>query len=336
MQYSTLMIKNLALKGGGVLGIAYVGAIRELEKRNMYDGLKHVSGTSAGALVAGMIAVGYNSKQIERLMHQLDFKKFKSGWNPLRIFTRYGLYNGDYIVDFIHDFLKISKYQLPKNATFADLQKAGCKDLTVFASNLNLHTFTEFSEYATPHCIVAEAIRASMSIPLFFKAWQFSNGIPNDHIYVDGGMVYNYPLSFFDKKRFHKKKGFNQDTLGFYLESKKLYDVETEPETYTSGKGKYHKKTFFTFFVRFGQLFTYFKHAFDTLMNAQGIDFMEDNHLVERTIFISDLGISATNFNLSEDDKKRLIKSGQVGAKSYFKRRKKKAEKKNKKTNQLN
>jgi NTE family protein len=330
------MIRNLALKGGGVLGIAYVGAIRELEKRKMYDGLAHVSGTSAGALVAGMIAVGFNSKQIERLMHQLDFKKFKSGWNPLRIFTRYGLYHGDYILDFIHNFLKISKYQLPENATFADLQKAGCKDLTVFASDLNLHTFAEFSVFATPNCIVAEAIRASMSIPLYFKAWKFSNGIPNDHIYVDGGLVYNYPLSFFDQSRFHKKKGFNKDTLGFYLESKKLYDVEVAEGTTKSGNGKYHKKNFYTFLVRFGQLFTFFKHGFDTLLNAQGIDFMEDNHLVARTIFISDLGISATNFNLTDEDKKRLIESGKVGAKRYFKWKKKKQKKKHKKTKQPN
>lgn len=127
MQYSTLMIKNLALKGGGVLGIAYVGAIRELEKRNMYDGLKHVSGTSAGALVAGMIAVGYNSKQIERLMHQLDFKKFKSGWNPLRIFTRYGLYNGDYIVDFIHDFLKYQNTNSLKMPPLPIYRKPGAR-----------------------------------------------------------------------------------------------------------------------------------------------------------------------------------------------------------------
>jgi NTE family protein len=70
-------------------------------------------------------------------------------------------------------------------------------------------------------------------------------------------------------------------------------------------------------------------------MNAQGIDFMEDNHLVARTIFISDLGISATNFNLSEDDKKRLIKSGKIGAKRYFKW-KKKQKKKQKKTKQPN
>lgn len=70
-------------------------------------------------------------------------------------------------------------------------------------------------------------------------------------------------------------------------------------------------------------------------MNAQGIDFMEDNHLVERTIFISDLGISATNFNLSEDDKKRLIKSGQVGAKVILNGEKESREK-NKKTKQLN
>ena len=69
------MIKNLALKGGGVKGIAYVGALKELEKASIYDGIEKVSGTSAGALVAGMIAVGYSADKIEELMHGLNLKK---------------------------------------------------------------------------------------------------------------------------------------------------------------------------------------------------------------------------------------------------------------------
>jgi len=46
------MIKNLALKGGGVKGVAYVGAIKELDKANLYNGIERVSGTSAGALMS--------------------------------------------------------------------------------------------------------------------------------------------------------------------------------------------------------------------------------------------------------------------------------------------
>ena len=46
------MIKNLALKGGGVKGIAYVGALYELDSKGQYASLQRVSGTSAGALAS--------------------------------------------------------------------------------------------------------------------------------------------------------------------------------------------------------------------------------------------------------------------------------------------
>jgi NTE family protein len=314
------MIKNLALKGGGVKGIAYVGALRELESEGIYGHIKRVSGTSAGAIVAAMIAVGYSADEIEALMHTMDFKKFKTGWNPIRLFTQYGLYHGDFILSFIHQFLGNSKYKLPKNTTFSDLAKASHKDLIVFAADLNVHTIAEFSNFNTPDCIVAEAIRASMSIPLFFKAWKFTNAIPNDHIYVDGGLVFNYPLSFFDKARFNNTDGANDETLGLYLESKTLYDAEVNASPTLSGKSNSNNKKFYTYPFTYNNWITsYFKHAFDTLLNAQGIDFMEESHLVSRTIFIDDLGISATDFDLKPEDMDRLVQSGKIGAQRYFK-----------------
>lgn len=311
------VIKNLALKGGGVKGIAYVGALKELENEGLFKGIARVSGTSAGALVAAMIAAGYSPEGIEEKMRGLKFKKFKTGWNPLRIFTKYGLYNGDYILQFIHDFLADSPCGLNLNATFADLEKAGCKDLIVFAADLNVHTIAEFSTFATPNCIVAEAIRASMSIPLFFKAWRFSNTIPNDHLYVDGGLVYNYPLSFFDKNRFNTTEGHNEESLGLYLESKVLYEINDENVERTSNTS--HSKKLYEYLLSYDDwIFSYFKHSFDTLLNAQGIDFMEETHLVRRTVFIDDLGLSATDFDLSKEDMGRLVKSGSMGAKRYF------------------
>src|SRR4051812_42006102 len=134
------MIKNLALKGGGEKGVAYVGAIKELDKANLYNDIERVSGTFAGGLMACMICAGYSVPEIEQLMVSIIFNKFKSGWNPLRIFTRFGLYSGNYIISFVEDFLKHSPKSLTADATFHDMRKAGCKDLYVFACNTGMHT----------------------------------------------------------------------------------------------------------------------------------------------------------------------------------------------------
>lgn len=324
-----MYIKNLALKGGGVKGIAYVGALKELDKAGIYKGVERVSGTSAGAIVALMIALQLSPEKIEELMRQLDFKKFKSGWNPIRIFTKYGLYNGDEILKFIYKCYQASFKEITEKSTFSDFEKAGCKNIIVFASDLNTHSICEFSAYKTPNCIVAEAIRASMSIPFFFKSWQFSNNIPNNHIYVDGGVIFNYPLSFFDKPRFHKNGvEYHQESLGLFLEPKKIYESQVnDADTQTLATEKVHdfKKLIYIQEFKFSMwITTYIKHLFDTLMNSQDIDLFEESHLVDRTIFIDDLGISATNFNLSDQEKSKLVESGSKGALKYFEYLKKK------------
>jgi NTE family protein len=283
------MIKNLAIKGGGVKGVAYVGAIKELDKANLYEPLQRVSGTSAGALMAFLICAGFSVAALEELMKSVQFNKFKNGWNPLRIFTGYGLYSGDYILNFVQEALKKSPKKLKPNASFQDMRNAGCKDLYVFACNTSMHTVTEFSADMTPEFMVAEAVRASMSIPFFFKAWQFSHTNANNHIYIDGGIVYNYPLSFFDDDRFNSKGTANEESIGLYL----ITAPRTEPVMFN-----YSQPLFFT------------KHLFESLLEAQDCLIIKDKEQVERSIMIDDLNIPATDFNIKPEQMNALMDSG--------------------------
>ena len=315
-------VVNLALKGGGVKGIAYVGALKELNKRGHFKTVKRVSGTSAGALVALMIALKLSPEQIEDLMKDLDFRKFKKGWNPIRVLTKYGLYTGEEIFTFIEKCYHASPLMLDRKLTFQGLKEAGGRDLIVFASNLNENTLTEFSEHQTPDCIVAEAVRASMSIPIFFKGWKFTNSIPNDHIYVDGGVTFNYPLSFFDHPEFNEDPWTpNEETLGLFLQQQNVYEMfesnPLHPDKPVRRKSHTFKK-YLNKFRYYGWITTYFKHLFGTILNSQNIALYEESFLVRRTVFIDDLGISATKFNLTEKDKQNLMTAGRVGVERYF------------------
>ena len=53
--------RNLVMEGGGIRGIAYGGALLELEQRGVLAGLRRVGGTSAGAIQAALLAVGYSA-----------------------------------------------------------------------------------------------------------------------------------------------------------------------------------------------------------------------------------------------------------------------------------
>jgi NTE family protein len=170
-------------------------------------------------------------------------------------------------------------------ATFNDLKNKGCRELHVFATDLNIKGLREFSTDLTPNVPVAEAVRASMSIPLFFEAWQFSNNNPDDHVYVDGGMIYNYPITIFDANN-----EVNPKTLGLFLSN-------LSPAPPPSN-------------LKPGHFIDYISTVVETMLDAQVINFKHDVEDLARSIIIDNLGISPTNFKLSDAQKTDLFNSG--------------------------
>jgi NTE family protein len=179
--------------------------------------------------------------------------------------------------------------------TFTYLKNSGFLDLHVFATDLNEKQLKRFSFADSPDIIVAEAIRASISIPLFFKAWKFTNNKPDNHIYVDGGMIYNFPMTAFD---LNGKD--NVETIGFFLD-----DI--------NGNSQINN-------LDYNHPIDYIKILFETLMDAQNINTKSDTEEESRTITIDDFGISSTNFNISDEDKNKLFNSGKKYTNDYLKK----------------
>src|SRR5262245_48907174 len=72
-------IKNLVFEGAGIRGIAYCGAIQEMEAKNLMSNIEKVGGTSSGAIVALTLSLGYTGKDIEHLISTTKFKKLNDG-----------------------------------------------------------------------------------------------------------------------------------------------------------------------------------------------------------------------------------------------------------------
>ena len=72
-------IKNLVFEGAGVRGIAYCGAMQELESGGLLQHVERVGGTSAGAITALTISLGYTAEEIAKIISTTDFKKFNDG-----------------------------------------------------------------------------------------------------------------------------------------------------------------------------------------------------------------------------------------------------------------
>ncbi len=193
--------KNLVFEGGGVKGIAYIGAMQVLQEKGILPAIQRVGGTSAGAINATLFALGYTIPEQRNILKKLDFNNFMDdSWGLIRdtnrLINEFGWYKGDFFHEWISSLIK-KKLKNP-SATFRDLNEAGKPDLYVYGTNLSTRFGEVFSFKHTPTTRIADAVRISMSIPLFFAAFR---NIRND-VYVDGGVLNNYPIKLFDRENY--------------------------------------------------------------------------------------------------------------------------------------
>ena len=194
--------RNLVFEGGGVKGIAYVGAMQVLSQRGLLDGIQRVGGTSAGAINALIFSLGYDIRTQRDILDSTDFREFMDdSFGMIRDVRRlakdFGWHKGDFFSGWIG---KLVQDRLGKaNATFADLKKANLPALYVLGTNLSTGYGETFSAERHADMPLVTAVRISMSIPLFFAAMRY--GARSD-VYVDGGVMLNYPVKLFDRQRY--------------------------------------------------------------------------------------------------------------------------------------
>jgi NTE family protein len=320
--------KNLIFEGGGVKGIAYVGALEILEERGILENIQRVGGTSAGAINAVLLALGFSRKDTLDILQALNFRNFlDDSWGVLRdtdrLITEFGWYKGDFFRQWIGNLVREKTGN--EHATFNELKTKALKDLYLVGTNLSTGFAEVFSFEHTPRMRVVDAVRISMSLPLFFTAVRGMRG----DVYVDGGLLNNYPVKLFDREKYiaaadrptHARPTdyyqeanttappssspylYNLETLGFRLDSGR------EIAVFRDGAEPDHTKI--------NDLFEYIKTLVKTLLNVQ-----ENQHLHEddwhRTVYINTLGVSTTDFDIGEDKKKALVEEGKKGAQDYL------------------
>src|SRR5215218_1445757 len=74
--------KNLVLEGGGVRGFAFAGAFQVLDSLGILQNIERVGGTSAGAILGTLLAVGYTPKEMMEVASHIPLKEFNDGFFP--------------------------------------------------------------------------------------------------------------------------------------------------------------------------------------------------------------------------------------------------------------
>jgi len=208
---------DAVFEGGGVKGIGLVGAVSEIEKAG-YE-FENLAGTSAGAIVAALLAVGYNAQEMKVELEKLNYNDFKDeGFldkfgligKGLSTALEWGIYEGDFFEAWFDKLLQAkgkttfgqikTNYQEIKYKYKLQLIATDITDrrMLILPQDLMDPESFGFSELEIDQFNIAKAVRMSMSIPLFFEPVRLKDKSGRVHLIVDGGVLSNYPVWLLD------------------------------------------------------------------------------------------------------------------------------------------
>jgi NTE family protein len=299
-------------EGGGVKGIGLVGAVAAIEEAG-YE-FVNLAGTSAGAIVATLLAAGYSAAEVKQAINDIDFSTFEDpsmiGRIPFvgvlieEIFHK-GLYKGDVFLNLmrsllaekgIHTFHDLIRGDIDNRNDLNDDEKERYRfKVRVVATDISrgrmLVLPQDIRNYkmAPEDLEVALAVRMSMSIPYFFEPIKLENSY-----IVDGGVLSNFPVELFDSA------GIPQwPTFGFKLVLSDQASPSQMVQHPISGP--------------ISELVALFL----TAMEAHDAYYLSNDKFA-RTIAIDTLGIASTDFNLTPAQKEDLFVSGERAAKKFL------------------
>ena len=310
---------DLVFEGGGVKGIGLLGACSVLEERGFH--FHHLAGTSAGAIVATLLAAGYTTAELQAIMAELDFRQFMDRGDDsyipflgttFNVLRDEGLYEGERFLEWISDLLLAKGVR-----TFGDLTHPDSTEqelryhyrLQVIASDLTQRCLLILPRDAhslgvEPDMLnVALAVRMSMSIPVFFEPVRFRNPeTGREHIIVDGGILSNFPVWLFDCGDEEPEHA----TFGLRLiepdPAASLADRIPDFDTLDGVMGIVH----------------YLRILVETMTAAHDRMYLAAADFA-RTIGIPTLGIRTTEFGLSHERSQALFEAGRAAAETFLK-----------------
>ncbi|CAM3804244.1 patatin-like phospholipase family protein [Mesobacillus zeae] len=283
--------------GGGIKGFALIGACEVIEEKGLR--FKRVAGTSAGSMIAAMLAAGYSPTEAGLLVDEIDLKSFmdlRSALIPaplakwLLLYWRLGLYKGITLENWLYEKLSAKGLR-----TFGDIPPG---TLRVVASDLTNGRLMVLPDDLPRYGVdpksfsVAKAIRMSCSLPFFFEPVKIKDPIGNN-IIVDGGVLSNFPMWLFDKENVKKVR----PVLGIKLS----HNLHEHPR---------HK---------ISNAIQMFEALFETMKDAHDSRYISRRH-EKNIIFVPVDGVSFTDFGMTDEKKESLKQLGRQCAEKFLRK----------------
>ena len=318
-----MLRSDLVLEGGGVKGIGLVGAVSTLA-RSGYS-FPRVAGTSAGAIVAAFVAAlqhaGEPLERLEDVARSLDYRRLRDrgavgrAAGPLaRVVDGFslafdgGIFEGDYLRSWVRGALADLGVR-----TFGDLRQDDPDSslpperrysLVVTASDVSrkrlLRLPWDYEVYGIDpdEQEVADALRASASIPFFFEPVTLRAHHPGGEAIVstlvDGSVLSNFPIAMFDRTDGRPPRW---PTFGVRLSMR-----PDGRATVTEVRGTVSLAL----------------SLVETMLEACDAQHIDDPCVQARSIFVDTSGISPVDFAISEQIQHELLLTGHQAAGTFL------------------
>lgn len=208
---------GLVLGGGGAKGASMVGVLKEIERSGIP--IDYIAGTSIGAVVGGLYAVGYRADDLDSLFRTQSWLALFTSREDSKRNKLYAEENGiAYVFGFPVRNTTINKKPQPGFGVLSGKRISNTMDSLIYKHPKSIlyaqqselssdeNTLSMKSNKAIPFACVAydirhqkeivlrggnivESIRASMAIPAAFKPVEMGTAL-----LVDGGMINNLPV----------------------------------------------------------------------------------------------------------------------------------------------
>jgi predicted patatin/cPLA2 family phospholipase len=180
-----MVYKTLVFSGGGTRCLVLAELLVLLEHGGHLHSVEKLYGTSAGALLAALYTLSRSASHAKKILWDLDFSSFRNVEvsNLLNFMNTWAMDDGTALQTSIN---KLLDYAVTDGSV---LLLRDVPSLHICVADLTVRQTIVLSAANYPLMRVGEAIRVSMTLPIFIKPFVS----PEGHIWVDGGVRANFP-----------------------------------------------------------------------------------------------------------------------------------------------
>lgn len=270
--------------------------------------LSWVAGTSGGAIVGALVAAGMPTEEMATIMEEPDYRRFQDargltrlpGGKTLALLTSHGVYHGDYLTEWLAERLAAHEVhtfaQLRGNDPERSLPAERDYRLAVIVSDITQGALRrlpwDYNKYGceTDDMAVADAVRASVSIPFFYRPVKLKDRRSGRRCWLlDGGMLSNFRWLV------------STAAMG----NAPLAEVGSQA---VGSSGRWRLG------VQCAGVVSTTRAMAGTMMGFYGRLHLDAEDVMSRTIFVDTHGARARDFNLDKATQRRLFNNGRKAA----------------------